>query len=262
MTDRMNRVLARMGKLDRPYTDGINRFHAPADLGGCGGDFSREALERVHAVMMDDLAGRSDGSGRFRPSLIGDACLRKILLSYHGAPQLSPSADDVDLMNAGTWRHYYNQAAGLTEGFLAEIEEPLFLDGIRYGQADGRLSDGTLFEFKSTRSRVYSIIVLDKGRPKRDHQFQLHASMRAMGVRLASLVYEDRDNLRRHEFRQSWDDAVGQELDQRLEILTGHVENKTLPKMLDDCARGVGTTYQQCQWREVCPLWSYRRNDE
>lgn len=245
--------------MDKPITDGMHAFLSPISEGGHSGIFSRDAVDLIYEVMLADLATRRDGSGRFRPSMLGDICLRRQMLSYHGAPQTEPDMALQMLFNEGTWKHYYWQAAGLTVGFLSRVEVPMFRDGVKWGQADGVQPDGSLFELKAVRDTVFRKVVLDNHKPKGDHMMQSVAMANNIGADEISLVYTDRNTGGFHEFRfdrdYPWFKVAEKELERREEILHHHRDEETMPGMLPDCARGRGDEYKECRFREACTSW-------
>jgi hypothetical protein len=248
-------------------TEGMKRFYSPRSAGGMAGIPTRHALNRVHEVMVADLATRKDGSGRFRPSMLGDVCTRRQLLSYHGAEQADPELDLTQLFSEGTWKHYQWQVAGLSEGFLTDIETPIHQDdGSKWGQIDGRLRTGGLFELKAVRNNVWQKVVLDQRRPKPNHMLQTVATMLRMQVDHASLVYVDRNTGGWFEFvvteGDPWYVVTRKELERREEVLYHHVAAETMPSMLPDCSRGTGSVWADCLFRTSCVSWGLHAGPE
>lgn len=156
-----------------------------------GAHLTPRAISTVVALMRRDNKdgnGRGDGSGRFRSSLIG-GCERKQVLSYVGAEQ---NNFDRSLVTNGTWNHYKWQAAGLSAGFLKRIEirTSKTIRGVRLGgQADGILSDGSLLELKTANLGVMKSVAEE---PMKEHVMQTNLYLGLLGLKVASLVYEER----------------------------------------------------------------------
>lgn len=239
--------------------------HTPAVSGyerwlAAGAHFSLDAVERVAALMRADADGRADATGRFRPSLAGDACARRQMLSYRGVPTIGHDLAAMAFMVNGTFGHYRWQMAGLTEGFLSAIEVPLANTfGVR-GSGDGLLAaDGSLLELKTTMSTIYNRLIKSL-HPKDEHVLQTVWLTLESDIEWVSIVYEDRDMpQRRLELRVNVGDtdptypSLQRKAIARLQLLNDHAESGTLPAMLDDCARGVGEVYRSCPWRKSCP---------
>ena len=72
-------------------------------------------------------------------------------LSYQGAEQQKNwPAKNYDYAAAGTYGHYRWQGAGLSAGFLTDVEVKVSTPYGVAGSADGILSDGSVFELKTT----------------------------------------------------------------------------------------------------------------
>lgn len=245
--------------MSKPVTEGMKRFLSPQSEGGRGGIFTAPALQRVHQVMVADLATRRDGAGRFRPSMLGDVCMRRQLLSYHGAAQDEPDMALTQLFSEGTWKHYYWQAAGLSEGFLSAIEVEMRVEGVKWGQADGLVADGSLFELKAVRNTVFNQVVLTRRQPKGEHMLQAVAMANNLGVDEVSLVYTDRNTGGWHEFRIDRDDAwfkvASAELSRREDVLHKHRDDETMPAMLPECSRARGDVWKECRFQRSCVSW-------
>ena len=233
---------------DQPVTFGMHRWHEE------GATYTQEAFDRVVAVITADRETGRGGDGRIRPSLIGHPCQRAHLLSYRGVEQETPGSASRDVMTAGTWGHYRWQYAGLSAGWLKEIEvkvqyEPWHLAG----SMDGILSDGSGFELKTINSFGYKK-VLNDNQPKWEHLMQVHAYMKALDLDAFSVVYENRDTAAWREFRVKRMPEVDTTLDMLMHALDGHIKNNTFPPMLTDCLDGKGSIYERCNWRFTCPL--------
>lgn len=209
------------------------------------------ASQRLAQVVTYDGTGhRSDGSGRVRPSLIG-GCVRRQALSFLGVPRVGATPDAVRAAKAmaGTYGHYRWQAAGLSEGFLTDIEVPVRSKELGvYGSADGVCDDGSVFELKTTSPRQYERIQYGW---KPEHAAQLQAYMYILGARHGSLVYENRESCEWTEFRFTISPRQVQHLvDVIRQVTTSTITN--LPDPLPACKDKKGFDYRYCDWRTVC----------
>ena len=216
---------------------------------------TEEAAARVAAEIVRDVDDhRADGSDRVRPSLIG-GCPRAQAFSFLGMPSdRKPTLAAMQLMNAGTWGHYRWQLAGLSAGFLADIEVEARVDewGV-LGQMDGLCADGSVFELKTTNPAKYASI---QAGPDPAHVMQVHAYMRAVHASEASLVYEDRFTLDFTEWRIPRDE----ELLERIALDSTSVTQafrdedgrpRALPQVLPECITHSGQ-YTRCDWARTC----------
>lgn len=220
-----------------------------------GAHYTSEAVEIITEQMRKDwLDGttRSDGSGRVRPSMIG-GCLRKQRLSYLGMPSLPPDARSVQFFSAGHFGHYRWQLAGLSAGWLDEIEVPIATEYGLSGSADGRCFDGSVFELKTTNGNT-----LSKARasncPTDPHEMQTSGYADAMGTRWVSIIYEGREWLDFHEIRFEVTDEMIQRVREACEVVTD-IDTDIRP--LPQCLSQTGSTYSSCAFRASCAPRDY-----
>lgn len=210
-----------------------------------------EAVERVTNLIRSDYTNRSrkdDGSGRFRPSMIGDKCDRKQWLSFMGYPSEPPSPTLRTIFDIGTWSHYRWQMWGLSEGWLADIEVPVSTDYSVSGSADGITDDGAVFEFKTTNPRTFAQIT--KGHenvPLDAHVQQVHAYMDAVNTTRAVILYEEKSFGQFAECEVFYDSKIAEVMRHRCESMP-HNEPTPLP----DCMRNTGSAYHDCAFRKSC----------
>lgn len=237
-----------------PAIDGYEKWLANGAL------FTDAAVARISELMAADARGRSDATGRFRPSMAGDSCPRRQMLSYRGVRSLPHDMPSMAFMTNGTWGHYRWQMAGLSQGFLTEVEVPLSNSRGVKGSGDGRLADdGSLFELKTTGRVVYDQLVKSL-HAKTEHVMQVTWLLLESDIDWVSIVYEDRDMpQRRLELRVNVGDtdptypSIRRAAEKRLTLLHNHAEEGTLPAMLDDCRAMAGNEYRHCIWRKMCP---------
>jgi hypothetical protein len=228
---------------DLPVTQGHNRW-LDTDR-----TYSKKAIRFVAQQLL--WTGKTDRTGRFSPSGIS-GCQKRLLLQWAGVSHEKENHSS-DLMNAGTWSHLKWQAEGLTEGWLEEGEiTGADATSSLCGTMDGRLSDGSGFEFKSTNSIYYGRVKLND-EPFPDHVDQIHAYMRIHNINLFSVVYENRDTADFLELRVKKDAEVEKRIDERVHALTKHTRDRTVPEMLPDCVKETGLIYRRCPYRYVCP---------
>lgn len=209
-----------------------------------GGLVSPDILRKLFRVIRNDTKGRSDGSGRFRGSLIGGECDRQQALSYLGAPQ---SATDLKYAVGGTWSHLRWQAAGLTSGWLTSIETRVRLGTWFKGTADGIMSDGRIFELKTTRSTLLGRL----NEPKPMHLDQITLYMAASMRPTAVIVYEGRDSMATKEFNVTIDWDRYDRIVARTKATKALADKGLLPDMHPDCRPG-SVLREYCSFRDHC----------
>jgi len=230
---------------DRPVTQAMHDWD---------GVMTETAVMRVAAQEIKDNSphtNRSDGRGRIRPSNLNSMCARLHVFSWMGAPN---EKGDTTLMDDGTQRHYYWQKAGLSAGFLSDIETKVEVPelGIR-GGLDGLMPDGSVFEFKVTGPRLFEQRMAAR-EPTRSHLRQVHAYMKAAGTDKASIVYERRSyTVDWHEFRVTFDPAVYRELQELALPVLDAVDHGVLPPMIPECVPLSGPTFTGCGYHHICP---------
>ena len=236
---------------DLPVTAGMARWNE------AGRPITPDAIARVMQVMMNDIGGRSDGSGRIRPSSVGQPCQRRMLLSFLGTDSEEFSGETQDIMDAGTWGHYRWQVRGLSAGWLTSIEAPAQdQHWLLKGSADGIIDDSSLFELKTTNSWTYDRVVHKDRDPVWAHKLQTAAMLQALGLEKASIVYEDRNfPARWHEFRfvLAEEEAVLFALKLLKRDIRRSIKSRQLPVMLTECVEMKGETYEGCPFRYTCP---------
>jgi hypothetical protein len=211
---------------------------------------TEEAAQFAKDVFLGKFKHRR--SGRFSPSSIGK-CGRRSLFGFAGAPQLGVDLDAIGLMSIGTQDHLYWQVEGLSVGWMLDAEvwtwDPHYRIG---GSIDGLLHDWSLFELKTVIGGKYSRIVSIDDEPDYEHRLQFQAYKHTEGVETGSIVYQERATGQFHEFRVEAEDALEKDLIGKLEELNNHVEDRTLPPMLNDCEMRSGAVYRSCPYRKYC----------
>jgi hypothetical protein len=225
-----------------------------------GAKVTYAAAERIMELVPCDIDNRGEviknsGKGRFRPSSIHNECDRFLALSYFGAEQVPFDRRSYSYMSNGTWGHLRWQAAGLSQGFLTDVEYFISSkDFPIWGSMDGRKGSEYGFELKTTGSWPYRR-VLEQG-PSMSHLIQVNAYMLLSGLKKFSIVYENRDSMDFHEFVVEKDDVIVASLKDRLSGILKRVEKKELPGMHHECVDMSGPRFNECQFRSVCPWYS------
>jgi hypothetical protein len=223
-------------------------------------DFSPEALKRAEEVLANKHKAKR--TERFSASGLGK-CPRRQLFSYGGVEQVPPSTQSVNIMRSGTAAHFWIMLEGLTVGWLLEAEVFYFDPDWRLGGTlDGVLSDASIWEYKSVASTKFTKVTTDKGRSfaendpvtgaDHDHLLQCDSYELLTGMKHKSLFYEDRNYGEFHEYRLGEDTTTREQLLKLLDRLNTHVDDNTLPPMLEECERRVGNVYNECPYRKVC----------
>lgn len=231
-------------------TYGMNNWYAN------GAVYTPEAIQKVYDVEMSDISVGRGGEGRIRPSLIGDQCRRKHILSFLGAERERPTLESFHIMNSGTTGHYRWQKMGLSAGWLTDIEVKVAYAPWRLaGSMDGLLSDGSGFELKTTNGFAYASI-MKKGEPKWEHLMQVHAYMKALDINEFSVVYENRDNLQWREFRVKQRNDVMEALESLMEELLDAIDGEIMPEMIESCLDHRGP-WGRCDFKDSCPITTW-----
>lgn len=204
------------------------------------------ALERL-------IFGESkhERSGRISASGLG-GCLRAQLFSYGGAPKIGENPDNIDLMSMGTHDHLWWQIEGLAMGWLREVER-FVGDGFVGGSIDGDGVDVGVFELKTVRESIFTRVVQVEKTPVLSHELQFDFYGEMMDVDTGSIVYQERGGGAYYEFRVERKPEIARAREAIVERLGNHVNDDTLPPMLEDCEQRQGTIYRQCPYRKFCP---------
>lgn len=256
-------------RADLPFTSGHLKWLSD----GC--PITQDAFRRVTEVQIQDYfkTNRADGSGRLRASGFGQVgmagieyCERKHILSFLGIEQDPFSTSTVEIMNTGTQLHYYFQQAGLSAGWLADIEVPVNYSPWRLrGSMDGLMADGSGLEIKTTNSTSFSKVDRKRkdleaagrdtaGAASLSHLWQIHMYMEAAEIEKFSLVYIDRGWPSRFiELRVTRDEQIAKDVTDAMERLMEWIVNEELPPMLLGCQQQSGKTYENCSYRTFCP---------
>ncbi len=112
--------------------------------------YSPEAIEFSRQVFTKEVGGQRDNRQPFRASAMGMCARRRIFSALGVAEAREIDAKLGNIFGTGNFLHLKWQMAGLTEGWLARAEMPIDMPHMHFGGTlDGRLYDGSGFEFKT-----------------------------------------------------------------------------------------------------------------
>jgi hypothetical protein len=226
-----------------------------------GGQYSSAVLPRLIKSMKADVDhAKSDGSGRWRPSLMGDGCDRKLTLSFLG----EKSTFNGNWMAwSGTWLHLAFQTYLLdTYPAFVSIEHVVkpkarhigvtgkadwVWNGVDHMDGMNRIRGPHVGDYKSA-------INLNKVgvEPREAHVKQLGNEMMTLGMDVGYLVYQNRTYGDICTWRLEAEPGDFLEMQQRLAYLGKSSRQGVLPPMLDGCVTQSGPTYKECEFKESC----------
>jgi hypothetical protein len=181
-------------------------------------------------------------------------CERKHVYQYLGAPrERGVDTDLAAIFQHGTWTHLKWQAAGFMAGWLGQAEVPCAIPELGYtGTIDGilipELKAG--WELKSINARGFQFI-LAKGVDLK-HQRQITGYMLATGLRLWSVVYEEKNTQQWKEHVVEFNEDMAESVLDELTRLNTHVRERELPAMQPGCVTKSTSEYRQCPYRDQC----------
>lgn len=212
--------------------------------------YSDEAVSFIGREMQ--AVGR-DRRGHFSASSLG-SCGRQQQFTYLGMPKAPETAQRMSVLVNGKWMHMKLQAAGITEGFLPEVEVPISENiwGVK-GTMDGRTDKSKIFEAKSQNSFGFRKLKTSP-EPKDEHIFQVGTYMLMEDQEEAIVFYENKDNQDTKEFKVFRTQALMDRVIQRIEKLLEITQASQLADMLPGCIEKTGWQYNYCAYRDVCPL--------
>jgi hypothetical protein len=215
--------------------------------------YTEAAVERVLEQMrVDFLTSARSGEGRVRASMLHDPCLRKQQLSYRGEQPAAVTSSLRAIFDIGTFSHYRWQLAGLSAGWLVDIEVKAITDYGAGGSLDGVTSRGYPFEFKTANGQTYRKVV-DNG-PMAGHVLQVQPYMEATDTDRVHIVYEDK----------SWDGSFVEYVIHYDEKVAGKVRaiaqavagQEEYPPVLP-CTSRSGEMFKACTFADACKPWEW-----
>lgn len=226
-----------------------------------GGMYTREVLARLIKSMRADAGNtKSYGGGRWRPSLIGDPCDRKQMLSFLGEPS---TFHGNWYTWEGTWMHLAFQTY-LMDSYQDRVAIEYQIKPKRRhlgvtGKADwvwlgDSLQDGML-TIKGPHIGDYkTVATLNKVgiAPKPEHVEQLGYEMMTIGVAVGYLVYQNRTHGDIVTWRLSPEPGDYVAMQRRLAELGTAARAGQLPPMLEGCLAQSGAVYRECNFKDSC----------
>jgi hypothetical protein len=208
--------------------------------------YPTQHLERA----FEELAGGDrDRRQSFSASSAGD-CQRRQIFSFIGVTSKKVESETANIFHTGNFIHLKWQLAGLTEGWLVEIEVPLISEEFPLrGTMDGLVWDGSGFEFKTINDNGYRNVSMFG--PKKEHINQVHAYMYLADLDAFSIVYENKNNGEWREFRVKRDEEKINELKAGWAQLTNYLDVDDLPDVLEECKQKEGK-YRYCPYKDSC----------
>lgn len=212
-------------------------------------------------------------NGSFSASSAG-TCERAQVFQFYGAESASHDAGLTAIFNDGKWRHARWQSYLLQAGILTDIEFPLFWNRMKQrGTMDGQgvVPDDHIvkawqglefgFELKGVNAFAYSNLV--KKGPMEKHLAQIHRYMLLSGLKLFSLVYENKSTQEMHEWVITRDEREVDKQRDEVNYLVEMIEEDDLPPQLPECALGKGA-WRTCSYGGkdgVCTFANSRANN-
>ena len=215
--------------------------------------------ERAIQFSDDFLRGKVGGNRKnrelhFRASGMGKCPRRRVLerIAHKGISE-DFSSEQSNTFATGNFMHRKWQMAGLTEGWLTDVEVPVLApDQDLAGTMDGRIYDNSLFEYKTINSRGYRWVT-SQGQANHDHKLQTGAyKILDPSLTAASIVYENKETGEWREYRTYFTDELMDEVYSELEMLRTAVATQKLPPIKPKCIDKEGMEYRRCPFRDSC----------
>lgn len=215
-----------------------------------------EVSQAIADFVVSELQSKQRDRGATFSASARGTCPRSQVLAFERFPGKKNFTSDTNgIFIHGTWTHLKWQAMGFDAGWLAQAEVPCRLDEYNItGTIDGLLYNGAGWEFKSINSRGYR--ELAESGPKHQHLLQAHTYMLATGIKMWSVMYENKDDQQWTEFMVPFNEEIANEVITELEMVNHSISNRSLPPVLPLCAEGQGWTFKQCAFKGNCPTLS------
>lgn len=238
-----------------------NVFHDYRRWINDGGQYTSSVLALLHKSMKADANhAKRDGAGRWRPSLVGDPCDRKQMLSFLGEPSTFYGNW---YAWSGTWLHLAFQTY-LLDSYPGQVDIEHVIrpkkghlgvtgkaDWVWVGEEhwDGmlRIRSPHIGDFKSANNLNKVGI-----EPKPAHVMQLGYEMMTLGIHVGYLVYQNRLHGDVVTWRLEPEPGDYLAMQQRLASLGKAARAGELPGMLEVCRPMSGPVFKDCNFAEVC----------
>ena len=188
--------------------------------------------------------------GTVSASSLGE-CRRYQQFVYLGMPKLPFNAKNAMKMANGEMMHLRWQMDGLSEGWLADAEVPVYSEqlGLR-GTMDGITFDHRILELKSINANGFRRV--HTFGPLVPHLFQMATYMLCTGKSRGVFIYECKDDQEYHEIPVEVSDVPLVEAKLRAEDMWGHINRRELFEPLGKCIDREGWQYHSCPFRDRC----------
>jgi hypothetical protein len=221
-----------------------------------GSHVTKEAAKVAQKILSGDMGSSRYRDPLFRASGIGSCLRRQTFSRIASAAHLERrEPQDGKLANiflTGNFLHLKWQMAGLSAGYMTQVEVPVDRPELGYGGTmDAMLYDGSGFEYKSINSRGYSMVT-DRYQPTDTHLKQVTAYMILADLDKFSVVYEDKNTQEWKEFRVEREIKIEESVLSEMRILTKGYTEKKLPDIIPGCLKREGNEYRNCPFRDSC----------
>lgn len=214
--------------------------------------WSVEALQFAQEVLSNQVGGARDRTTSFRASGIASCKRRQVFKAIGMQPETTVSTDLKNIFITGNFYHLKWQMMGITAGWLKQAEVPYINEKYDFGgTADGVLYDDSLLEVKSANDRSYSS-TYDSSTISHTYKMQANAYMFLSGAERTSFIFENKNNSDWSEHVLTKSNHYQEIVESTLEDLSSSMNNKELPRVLDDCLAKVGKEYKQCPFKKQC----------
>jgi hypothetical protein len=213
--------------------------------------FSTAALQHAQQALSREIGGKRSRKTPYRASGSG-GCTRRRHFAAEGVIENENLDSRLNsIFMTGDFGHLKWQMMGLTEGWLIEAEIPVETeDHLLSGTMDGRIYDGSIFEFKTINDNGFREVVTYG--PTKSHLRQTHAYMLCSDTDKVSIVYENKNDQDWIECRVDRDEAMITAIEDEIDELNDQYNEKRLREPLSDCQLKTGSIYRQCPFRDVC----------
>jgi len=209
--------------------------------------YSPRALEFARNTL---TAPERDRKGTVSASSLGE-CPRYQQFVYLGMPKLPPDQKGAMKMHNGSFMHLRWQLAGLTEGWLARAEVPVWSERYRLsGTTDGVTDDDAVLELKSINAHGFSRV--QTFGPLIPHLFQMATYLLCSAYTRGVFIYECKDNQEYKEIPVGFGDLPMVEAAQRADEMWSYIEREELYQPLEKCIDREGWVYHSCPFRDRC----------
>jgi len=216
----------------------------------------KEAEVLAHILTKNEesnATGERDRTGSWSASG-ANRCLRERQFTYLGMPQRVPDSKSQNIFSNGDFVHLRYQMVGLIQGWLVDVETPVFAEGKVRGTVDGISDQDEIVEIKSINANGFSNV--STFGPKDDHKYQTTAYMMASGRSRTRFIYENKNTNENLEFVFELEQQYVERVQEEFEKLNENQDSKVLEPMLHECIN-KRSPFKWCDYRDICEGASY-----